>query len=263
MREVSGFTHRIVELDSAVAIPTLTGIEMGLRTSFGPQQRVWPLFSVDAAPEEVLATYPDGSPAVAMRRSQQGIDIFIGPPQLTSELVRALANIAGVHLFTTEDASICAAEGYLSLHAVKDGPLMLNIGSENSVLDALDHTTIGQGPVLNLAVHAGDTRLLYCGQPTSVSEKPTNGTASYELYQNYPNPFNPTTTIRFSIPHRGYVTLKIFDVLGREVATLVDGEMEAGEHTVNFNAEWIPSGVYFAQMKAGNVVQRIKMVLVK
>jgi hypothetical protein len=59
------------------------------------------------------------------------------------------------------------------------------------------------------------------------------------------------------------VTLKIFDVLGREVATLVDGEMEAGKHTVNFNAEWIPSGVYFAQMKAGNVVQRIKMVLVK
>jgi len=57
--------------------------------------------------------------------------------------------------------------------------------------------------------------------------------------------------------------LKVFLVLGREVATLVDGEMAAGEHLVNFNAEWIPGGVYFAQLKAGNVVQRINMVLVK
>jgi probable HAF family extracellular repeat protein len=78
-----------------------------------------------------------------------------------------------------------------------------------------------------------------------------------------PNPFNLSTTIRFSLPQREHVTLKVFDVLGRKVATLVDAEMEVGEHSVNFNAEWIPSGVYFAQMKAGNVVQRIKMVLVK
>jgi hypothetical protein len=85
----------------------------------------------------------------------------------------------------------------------------------------------------------------------------------FQLFQNYPNPFNPSTTIRFSLPHRSNVTLKVFDVLGREVATLVDGEMAASEHSVNFNAEWIPGGVYFAQLKAGNVIQRIKMVLVK
>jgi hypothetical protein len=78
-----------------------------------------------------------------------------------------------------------------------------------------------------------------------------------------PNPFNLSTTIRFLLPQRSHVMLKVFDVLGREVATLVDAEMEVGEHSVNFNAEWIPAGVYFAQMKAGNVVQRIKMVLVK
>jgi hypothetical protein len=86
---------------------------------------------------------------------------------------------------------------------------------------------------------------------------------TFTLKQNYPNPFNPSTTISFSLPQREHVTLKIFDVLGRGVATLVDGEMEAGEHSVNFNAEWIPNGVYFAQMKAGNKVQRIKMVSVK
>jgi hypothetical protein len=85
----------------------------------------------------------------------------------------------------------------------------------------------------------------------------------FQLDQNCPNPFNSTTTIRFSLPHREHVTLNVYDVLGREVATLVDGELTAGEHTVNFNAEGIPSGVYFTQMKAGNVVQRIKMMVTK
>jgi probable HAF family extracellular repeat protein len=102
------------------------------------------------------------------------------------------------------------------------------------------------------------------GGPSSVEEKPADELpVEYQLQQNYPNPFNPSTTIRFLLPQRSHVTLKVFDVLGREVATLVDAEMEAGEHSVNFNAEWMPGGVYFAQMKAGNVVQRIKMVLVK
>ena len=80
----------------------------------------------------------------------------------------------------------------------------------------------------------------------------------FQLFQNYPNPFNPSTTIRFSLPQRLHVTLKVFDVLGREVATLVDGEREAGEHSVLF-----PGGVYIVQMSAGNVVKRVSIVLVK
>ncbi len=86
---------------------------------------------------------------------------------------------------------------------------------------------------------------------------------SFELYQNYPNPFNPSTTIRFTLPRREYVTLKVFDPLGREVATLVDRELNAGEHSIVFDARDLPSGVYFAQMEAGNVVQRIKMMILK
>ena len=89
-------------------------------------------------------------------------------------------------------------------------------------------------------------------QPTSVSEKPTNGTASYELYQNYPNPFNPATTIRFSLPQRSHVTLKVFDVLGREVATLVDGELNAGEHSVVYDAKDLPSGLYFYRLSSSH-----------
>jgi hypothetical protein len=85
----------------------------------------------------------------------------------------------------------------------------------------------------------------------------------FTLHQNYPNPFNPSTTIRFSLPQRSHVTLKVFDVLGKEVATLVDAEMDAGEHSVPFTAEGIPGGVYIVQMSADKVIQRVSIVLVK
>jgi hypothetical protein len=83
------------------------------------------------------------------------------------------------------------------------------------------------------------------------------------LYQNYPNPFNPTTTIRFSLPHRSLVSLKVFDVLSREVATLVEGELNPGEQSVVFDAKNLPSGVYFYRLSAGSFVEQRKMVLMK
>ena len=72
----------------------------------------------------------------------------------------------------------------------------------------------------------------------------------FGLEQNYPNPFNPTTTIQFSVPNRSSVTLKIFDILGREVATLVDDEREPGEYKVQFDASAFASGVYFYRIHA-------------
>jgi hypothetical protein len=85
----------------------------------------------------------------------------------------------------------------------------------------------------------------------------------YRLEQNYPNPFNPSTTIRFSLPLREQVILKVFDALGREVTTLVDKQMEAGEYSVVFNTSDLSSGVYFYRLKAGNFVEQKKMVFVK
>ncbi len=69
-----------------------------------------------------------------------------------------------------------------------------------------------------------------------------------QLFQNYPNPFNPTTTIRFSLPQRSHVMLKVFDVLGREISILVNDEVDAGEHSVQFNAKQLPSGIYFYRL---------------
>lgn len=99
---------------------------------------------------------------------------------------------------------------------------------------------------------------------TSVEQEQSNNVpSSFHLEQNYPNPFNPTTTIRFSLPQRSDVTLRVFDVLGREVATLMNEEVNAGEHSVVFEAGELPSGVYFAQLQTGSTIQRIKMVLLK
>jgi hypothetical protein len=82
------------------------------------------------------------------------------------------------------------------------------------------------------------------------------------LYQNYPNPFNPMTVIRFSLLQRENVTLKVFDVLGRDVAMLNE-QMEAGEHSVIFDASGLTSGVYFYRLQAGKFVSLKKMVLIR
>ncbi|HAP36526.1 MAG TPA: hypothetical protein DCQ28_11510 [Bacteroidetes bacterium] len=87
--------------------------------------------------------------------------------------------------------------------------------------------------------------------------------AQFSLDQNYPNPFNPTTTIAFSIPQAGNVTLKIFDALGREVATLVNGVRSAGEFNVVFNASSLASGMYLYCLQAGSYVETKKLVLMK
>jgi len=85
----------------------------------------------------------------------------------------------------------------------------------------------------------------------------------FRLEQNYPNPFNPTTQISYTLAKASNVSLKIYDILGREVATLVNGKNQPGQHSVSWNALTVPSGVYFYRIVAGDFVQTKKMVLVK
>ncbi len=87
--------------------------------------------------------------------------------------------------------------------------------------------------------------------------------AEYSLQQNYPNPFNPTTVINYQIPKDGLVTLKVYDVLGREVATLINEHQQAGRYNINFDASNLPSGVYIYQIRAGDYNQSRKMLLIK
>jgi len=85
----------------------------------------------------------------------------------------------------------------------------------------------------------------------------------YKLMQNYPNPFNPTTTIKYQIPEMSFVTIKVYDVLGNEIVTLVNEEKSAGSYEIEFDATGLPSGIYFYQLKAGSFIQTKKMILIK
>jgi hypothetical protein len=85
----------------------------------------------------------------------------------------------------------------------------------------------------------------------------------YELYQNYPNPFNPVTTIRYELPQDGVVTIKIYDILGQEVETILNEFKEADRYEVDFIAIGLASGVYFYRLQAGSFVETRKMVLLK
>jgi hypothetical protein len=85
----------------------------------------------------------------------------------------------------------------------------------------------------------------------------------FRLYQNYPNPFNPSTTFRFDLPQRTNVTLQIFDLEGRSVATIIDGMMESGPQEVQFDASGLASGIYLYTLRTGTFVDTKKMVLLK
>lgn len=85
----------------------------------------------------------------------------------------------------------------------------------------------------------------------------------FVLFQNFPNPFNPSTTIKYELPERSFVELTLYDLLGREIKTLLNEEKEAGYHELQFNAENLSSGVYLYRIQAGNFTQTKKMVVLK
>lgn len=101
-----------------------------------------------------------------------------------------------------------------------------------------------------------------CQTILNVSETPDVPT-KFTLSQNYPNPFNPSTRIKFQIPSRALVSLKIYDVLGNEVGVLVNREMETGSYEVEFDASEIPSGIYFYRLQAESFVDTKKMILLR
>jgi photosystem II stability/assembly factor-like uncharacterized protein len=98
---------------------------------------------------------------------------------------------------------------------------------------------------------------------TAVAGEPAALPSRFVLRQNYPNPFNPSTTIAFDLPERAYVRLRVYDVLGKEVARLVEGSQEPGVHEVTFDASALPSGVYFYRLSAGEISQAKKLLLLR
>jgi hypothetical protein len=113
--------------------------------------------------------------------------------------------------------------------------------------------------------HAGSNFIvddLSWGTATDV-ENEASLPKDFELSQNYPNPFNPNTTINYKLPISGQITLKVYNILGDEVATLVNEEKPAGSYEVNFNSEKLASGTYFYKLQAGSFIETKKMILLK
>jgi hypothetical protein len=85
----------------------------------------------------------------------------------------------------------------------------------------------------------------------------------YKLYQNYPNPFNPMTNIKYQISKAGFVILKIYDILGRQISTLINEKQTPGSYNVTFDATSLSSGVYFYKLQTDNFTDTKKMVIIK
>ncbi|MGB9664701.1 MAG: T9SS type A sorting domain-containing protein [Ignavibacteria bacterium] len=173
-------------------------------------------------------------------------DVFMTPVWGAAKNVQNITNTTSVH----EKYSQTSAYGYM-------------VDDTTFRVDCM-YTIFGSGDSNDLT----EAQLWYLSgvtftlQPTSV-DNPITSPNRFELQQNYPNPFNPTTTIRFSIPEKSMVTLKVYDMLGREVTTLINEIKNAGTHSVKFAGKDLPSGMYLYTLTAGNYTATKKMMLVK
>ncbi len=163
---------------------------------------------------------------------------------------------------STEDSSVTYINGSLSVDSLSPGEIVVPTGSFTVRVDTNYFSSLFN---FNFDIRSDDW--LYWQDSvtyivTGVEEETTLPT-EFALEQNYPNPFNPNTKISWQAPVGSHQTLKIFDILGNEIATLVNEYKPAGKHEVEFDASTLPSGVYFYQLKAGEYVNTKKMLLIK
>ena len=110
------------------------------------------------------------------------------------------------------------------------------------------------------------TAWINAGKPLQTSTDVNNANnfnLNFRLYQNYPNPFNPVTSISFSLPKRSFVTLKVYNIIGKEISTLVNGIKQTGNYKVKFNSSELPSGIYIYKLTADKFINSKKMILLK
>ena len=116
---------------------------------------------------------------------------------------------------------------------------------------------------------SGFSNIVSCNVPGGNPQKAvgdnqvTTSILDYRLYQNFPNPFNQTTSINYQVKEKGFVSLKVYDMLGREVAGLVNENQDSGKYSVIFNAAGLPSGVYIYSLRVNDFAQNNKMTLMK
>ncbi len=167
-------------------------------------------------------------------------------------------SLYGVFFLNSDKGWAVGVNGVI-LHTIDGGTnwAVEGAGLTTAFLRGVHFTSATNGYVVG-----NDKTLLKYGELTSVEneeELPTK----FSLSQNYPNPFNPTATIQYAIPKAGAVTLKVYNILGQEMITIINEERPAGSYEVEFNASTLPSGIYFYRLQAGSFVKTKKMVLMK
>ncbi|MDP2303669.1 MAG: T9SS type A sorting domain-containing protein [Ignavibacteria bacterium] len=137
------------------------------------------------------------------------------------------------------------------------------IGTNREVYLRLSTTSNDETSGYSLTQRYSDETILGKTHTKKINYTGTEKPTEYALFQNYPNPFNPMTTITYQIPKEGLVTLKIYDILGKEVATLINEEKQAGKYSIDFNASKLSSGVYLYELRSNEYKSTKKLLLMK
>lgn len=175
-----------------------------------------------------------------------------------------------IALFTLYNGQSLVASGSFEISASASSWTQFSVDFGYLSSDTPDNCKIAfviDGPTSGTDYHVGSNFLVddlnLTGTATSVNDKNITP-AKFSLEQNYPNPFNPTTKIQYNLPQNSFVNLKVYNAIGKEVASLINSVVPAGTHEVVFDASGLNSGVYFYTLKTGNnFVQTRKMILMK
>ena len=175
-----------------------------------------------------------------------------------SNVLSAASSVGAINSYTWSSTPelVADVQSWLDSPSTNYGWIIIGNENENTTakrFDSKENTAESDRPILRVFYsHVITAAALSDGLPIR-----------YGLEQNHPNPFNPTTTIEYTLPRSGEVSLIVYDLLGKEVASLINGNMPAGNHRVSWDASNIPSGIYFYRLHAGDFIQTRKMLLLK
>ena len=220
--------------------------------------------------EIVTLKYNNTGDSIWVRQYSQGATggVPVKGPALKLDRNGNIYSAGKTHFSTTGDDYITMkylSDGTQQWVATYNGPLANSFDEASDlIIDTnLNVYVTGTSSRYNGNPILWDAATIKYSQPNGLEQISSNLVKEFKLGQNYPNPFNPSTKIKFTIPKRSFVQLKVYDILGREKETLVNQELNASEYEVTFDGENYANGIYFYRIMAGDFMECKKMVIIK